>query len=114
MNVPTHINIRSELVPSLKDVRIIHYHGGLDEQGFLRECRYPAVNRSLDRFNRRRSELLGIAYERLPPRTLASALRQGLTSRSWFHAEPAERLKGLRRRLPGLRAWPHVGTRGKP
>jgi hypothetical protein len=114
MNMPTHINIRPKLVPSLDDVRIVHYHGGLDDQGFLRECRYPAVNRRLDLFNQRRSEALSLTYHELPRRPLVSALKQELTSSSWYHTEPAERLRGyLRTRLGTLRAWPRVGAKGR-
>jgi hypothetical protein len=114
MNMPTHINIRPTLIPSLDDVRIVHYHGGLDDQGFLRRCRYPAVNRTLDLFNQRRSEVLSLTYHGLPRRPLVSALKQELTSSSWYHAETAERLRAyLRTRLEILRAWPRVRAKGR-
>jgi hypothetical protein len=93
MNLPTHIAVHPAFHGQLEDVRVVHYHTGLDRRGFVMASRYPAVNRRLDRFNRRRGELLGIPYRRLPRPPLRERVRRDLAGRPWYHAPPAERVK---------------------
>jgi hypothetical protein len=93
MNFPTHIDVHPAFVRRLSTVRLIHYHRGLDEMGFIRGSKYPAVNRCLDRFNRRRAEVLNLPYRRLPRPSLDARIRQELASRRWYHKDGVERVK---------------------
>lgn len=93
MNFPTHIDVHPAFVRRLSRVHVIHYHQGLDELGFIRGSKYPAVNRYLDRFNRRRAEAVNQPYRRLQRPSWDARIRQELASRRWYHKEGVERVK---------------------
>jgi hypothetical protein len=93
MNLPTHIRIHRSFRHQLKDVRIVHYHGQIDDRGFLVASKYRSVNRGLERFNRRRAEALGLPYDKLPRRTIRDRIKQGLSGQPWYHTTLMERLK---------------------
>jgi hypothetical protein len=113
MDIPTHLNIHPAFLHELDDPRIVHYHTGLDDRGFLISSKYAALNRHLDRFNQRRAQLLGLPYEGLPPHPLSARLRQELGSQRWFHALAVQQMKAQVRDVlarTGLRS-PHVTAR---
>jgi hypothetical protein len=100
MNFPTHIDVHPAFLQRLSRIHLIHYHRGLDRQGFIHGTKYPAVNTSLDRFNRRRAEALNLLYRGLPRPSLDARIRQELASRRWYHADGVERVKrGVKRIL---------------
>jgi hypothetical protein len=94
MNFPTHLNIHRSLLTQRSRIRVVHYHGDIDQRGFLRASKYREVNRYLDRFNRRRAETLNLAYGHLPSRDIAARIRHELASRRWYHDVRVERLRG--------------------
>jgi hypothetical protein len=94
MNFPTHINVHRRFLSERSRIRIVHYHGDIDESGFLRASKYPEVNSYLDRFNRRRAETLNLPYRRLPFRAIGSRIRHELASTRWYHDVRVERLRG--------------------
>jgi hypothetical protein len=93
MNFPTHIDVHPAFVRRLSGVHVIHYHQGLDELGFIRGSKYPAVNRCLDRFNRRRAEAVNLPYRRLQRPSWDARIRQELASTRWYHKDGVERVK---------------------
>jgi hypothetical protein len=98
-NVPTHIRIHRLFLHELSDVRIIHYHASLDDDGFLVAAKYPAVNEHLDRFNRRRAELLNLPYGGLSRPSLRARVKHELAGWPWYHTTAMERVKArLKRR----------------
>jgi hypothetical protein len=115
MNLPTHVAVHPAFLHQLEDVRVVHYHTGMDRLGFVAASRYPVVNRRLDRFNRRRSDVLGIPYGGLPRPSPGERLRRGLAGRPWYHAPSTERVKaGLRGALRRLAAVPTLRERRTP
>jgi len=94
MNMPTHIRLHPSFRHQLDDIRIVHYHAGSDDRGFLIASGYGAVDIRLDRFNRRRAEILGLPYNGLPRRSLTQRIKQSVSSGRWYHSSLAERLRG--------------------
>jgi hypothetical protein len=99
MNFPTHIDVHPAFVRRLTTVHLVHYHQALDELGFIRGSKYPAVNSCLDRFNRRRAEALNLSYQRLAPPSLDARIRQELASSRWYHKDGVERVKRGAKRI---------------
>jgi hypothetical protein len=115
MNLPTHIAVHPAFLHQLEDVRVVHYHNGMDHRGFVTASRYPAVNGQLDRFNRRRAEVLGIPYGGLPRPSPGERLRRVLAGRPWYHAPSTERIKAhLREARRRLTAVPALRERRTP
>ena len=116
INMPTHLTLHPGVHHQLSDIRIVHYHAGLDDRGFVIESGYAGADRRLDRFNRRRAEILRLPYDGLPRRSLPRRLKQSVSSRRWYHSTFVERLKEWRHRagraLPPARARlsPEEGT----
>jgi len=94
MNMPTHISLHPSFYHQLNDIRIVHYHTGLDDRGFVIRSGYDAADRRLHSFNRRRAEMLGLSYAGLPRRSLPQRIKQSISSRPWYHSSLVERLKG--------------------
>jgi len=101
MNFPTHVNIHRRFRSERSRIRIVHYHGDVDPQGFLRPSKYREVNRYLDRFNRERAEILNLPYSQLPSRAIGSRIRHELASTRWYHHVRVERLRGKARSALG-------------
>jgi hypothetical protein len=99
MNFPTHVRVRRSLIESAARPFIIHYHGDLDERGFLVRARYDFLNEHIERFNRARSDRFSIPYEGLagPPRSVR--VRRFLADHRVFQSRSAERTKQSARRL---------------
>jgi hypothetical protein len=65
LNFPTHLRVHGPLLEGLGEPRIIQYHKGIDRDGFLLRDRVDLLDPYLDRFNRRRAEVLGLRYRGL-------------------------------------------------
>lgn len=63
---------------------ILHYHNAIDAHGFLQASPNSAVDRELDRFNRNRSEELGIAYPGMTGLSMMTRAKAQLAAQSWF------------------------------
>jgi hypothetical protein len=112
MNMPTHIKVHPSFRHQISDIRIVHYHAGLDDHGFILGSGYSEVDQRLNRFNRRRAEILGLPYDRLPRRSISQRIKQSISSQRWYHSSPVERLKAtLRGARTSARAQPSTGNR---
>lgn len=80
LNFPSHTQVSPAL--SAPPV-IVHYHGDFDEHGFLLRSANREVDPSLDRFNRRRAELTGLPYGRMPRRALHKRVGRSVSRRLW-------------------------------
>jgi hypothetical protein len=115
MNFPTHIGVHPAFLDQVEDVRVVHYHTGVDRRGFVVASRYPSVNRRLDRFNRRRAEILRIPYGRLPSPSFGERVRRRLAGQPWYHTAPVERVKGgVKETLAVLIGAPPLSERRVP
>ncbi|HEY5261702.1 MAG TPA: hypothetical protein VIJ33_06280 [Solirubrobacteraceae bacterium] len=75
LNFATHVDLHEPTVQSLKPA-LLHYHGAVDDEGFLLMPRSPVAARAADRVNRDRAAAHGYRYEglKMPP-TPGSARR---------------------------------------
>ena len=105
MNFPTHVRIHPSMMGSLSEVAIIHYHSDLDEDGFVLASRFGGLNEHIDRFNRERSETLGIPYAGLHAPPMMVRVRRQLSDQRWFNSQPVERAKQDIQRLLVAAGW---------
>lgn len=80
LNFPSHTRVTSA---SSTPPVIVHYHGDLNEHGFLLKSASPSIDPWLDRFNRRRAELTGLPYARMPRRALHRRVQRAVARRVW-------------------------------
>jgi hypothetical protein len=65
LNFPTHLRVHGALLDGHAEPRILQYHKGIDQHGFLLRDRVELLNPYLDRFNTRRAAALGLHYRGL-------------------------------------------------
>lgn len=99
LNFPSHTRVTSAF--STPPV-IVHYHGDVNERGFLLRSANPAIDPWLDRFNRRRADVTGLPYVRMPRRAAHKRIGRAVTrcfwpllaDRGWYRSRAG---KGVRR-----------------
>jgi hypothetical protein len=105
MNFPSHVRVPA--AEASDSPIVVHYHGDRDERGFLLASETSAVNPAIDRFNRRRAEVLSMPYgglARRPPlerlkRNVSRRFWETLSEQEWYASKP---VKDVRRELKRL------------
>lgn len=103
LNFPTHLPVGRAVLAASPAPTILHYHGEIDEAGFLLRPRCPAAEAAVERVNARRAEALGLSYEGACARSsfervcksTERRLRRAATARRLYHTEPVRSLRKL-------------------
>jgi hypothetical protein len=78
MNFPTHAPVHPPAPAGERRLSILHYHGEVDERGYLLRPRSEEAAAAANAFNEHRAEQLGLDYEGLGSHTLLDRARSAL------------------------------------
>ena len=95
MNFPTHVPVHGSSLSGNTQPVILHYHGAVDEQGFLYQPRSPLAKDHADAFNRARASKLEIDYHGLHSRPRWARLAQATADRVWLMLASRQRLRSI-------------------
>jgi hypothetical protein len=103
LNFPTHVRVSSPAALA-SEPAILHYHGELDEHGFLLAPRSQIARPAAERVNVERARALGLPYSGLGTRPARERLvrrreewRTAVAAASWYESPPVRGARGAAR-----------------
>jgi hypothetical protein len=93
LNFSTVVSVDRRFRHELRGPFVIHYHQAIDGEGFIKSSTNSKVNRATDEFNRRRAEVLGMSYARLPRPPMRARLQKAVATQGWYNAETVKRVR---------------------
>lgn len=96
LNLHTKLRIHKSLADEVRPPFIVHYHGEITDEGYLRATRTRTANQYVHRFNAARAAALGRSYSRLPRPALARRVQTAMRDHEWYQSRVVKQLRHSR------------------